>query len=80
MDGSEELVYEEGKPDLTALFWQVRPDGSARRRSPAHHPPGRPCLALSPNNTFDVSPDRRRIAVQAREQSEADIGMIENVR
>ena len=78
--GSEELIYKEGKPDLTALFWSVRPDGSARQRVPLDHPPGRLSWELSPTNTFDVSPDRRRIAVQAREQSEADIGMIENIR
>ncbi|HYV42469.1 MAG TPA: protein kinase [Thermoanaerobaculia bacterium] len=78
--GSEELIYEEGKPDLTALFWSVRPDGSARRRVLLSIRLGGSAWELSPTNIFDVSPDRRRIVIQAREQSEADIGMIENVR
>ena len=78
--GSEELVYAEGKPDRTALFWSVLRDGSGRQRIPLTIRLEGAAWEMSPTSNFDVSADRRRIAVQAGEQSEADIGMIENVR
>jgi Tol biopolymer transport system component/predicted Ser/Thr protein kinase len=78
--GSEELVLEEGKPDLTANFWRIRPDGSDRKLTSLTLSLGGASWEVTPTSNFDVSPDGRRIAIQAREQSEADLGMIENVR
>jgi eukaryotic-like serine/threonine-protein kinase len=78
--GSEELVFAEGKPDLTATFWRIRSDGSERKPTSLTIPLGGASWELAPASNFDVSPDGRRIAIQAREQSEADLGMIENVR
>jgi Tol biopolymer transport system component len=78
--GPEEVVYEEGKPDWTAVFWRVRADGSGREKIPLKISLATMFFQFTPNNTLDVSPDGRRLAVHAMEKQEADIGMIENVR
>jgi serine/threonine protein kinase len=78
--GLDEFVCEEGKSDLTGVFWRVRADGSGREKIPLTISLSVMFYQLFPNSTFDVSPDGRRLAVHAMEQQEADIGMIENVR
>ncbi len=78
--GPDELVCEEGKSDLTGVFWRVRADGSGREKIPLTISLAVMFYQLFPNNTFDVSPDGRRLVVHTMEQQEADIGMIENVR
>jgi Tol biopolymer transport system component len=78
--GADELVCEEGKPDLKGVFWRFRADGSGREKIPLTISLAYMFFQLWPNNTVDVSPDGRRLAVHAMEQQEADIGMIENVR
>ena len=78
--GPDELVCEEGKPDLTGVFWRVRADGSGREKIPFTISLSSTFFQLFPNNAIDVSPDGRRLVVHAMEQQEADIGMIENVR
>ena len=78
--GADELVLTEGKSDLVQVFWRIRADGSERRQLPLSIPLGGFAWEPSPSTNFDISPDGRRLVVQAREQSEADIGLIENVR
>ncbi len=78
--GPDELVCEEGKSDLTGVFWRVRADGSGREKIPLTISLATTFYQLLSNNTFDISPDGRRLAVHMMEQQEADIGMIENVR
>jgi TolB protein len=82
--GPEELVYAEGKPDLRALLWRVRSDGSVRQRIPATIPTAGMYWELipgsGPGNMLDVSAGGRYLALRALEQSGADIGMIEGVR
>jgi hypothetical protein len=80
----DELVFAEGRPDLRALLWRVRADGSRRERIPATLPTAGMYWKLlpgsGPSNVLDLSPDGRFLVFRALEQSEADIGMIENVR
>jgi Tol biopolymer transport system component len=78
--GPNELICEEGKSDLTGAFWRIRADGSGREKIPLTISLATMFYQLFPNNTFDVSPDGRRLVVHTMEQQEADIGMIENVR
>ncbi len=79
--GVGQLFVLEGKPDLNGLLWRVglegsrpeRPSASLQLRRDFYNP-------LLPLLRFDVHPDGRRIVVEALELSEADLGMIENVR
>ncbi len=83
--GASELFVVEGKPDLSAILWRVRLDGS---------PPMQTRTALRLNFAlpdvsapsaanyfrFDVHPDHKRIVVEAFRFQESDISMIENIR
>jgi len=83
--GASELFVVEGKPDLSAILWRVRLDGS---------PPVQTRTALRLNFAlsdvsapsaanyfrFDVHPDHKRIVVEAFRFQESDISMIENIR
>jgi serine/threonine protein kinase/WD40 repeat protein len=83
--GADELYVLEGKPDLTAILWRVRLDGSP----PV---PMRTSLRLrySPQDIgaflatsyarFDIHPDHSRIVIEAFRFQEADISMIENIQ
>ena len=68
----------EGKPDLNGVLWRVRADGSRTRLAAS--------LRLLytywipwPCGRFDAHPDGRRVAVEALEVHDADIGMMENI-
>ena len=83
--GSDEIFVLEGKPDLSAVLWRVRLDGS---------PPVRTGTALQLRLSlpeigveagagyarFNVHPDRKRIIIEAFRFQESDISMIENIR
>jgi Tol biopolymer transport system component len=76
---SGELLVAQGRGDLTASLWRVRPDGSAPTRSitlPTFY-----SYYVQTNwlLMFDVHPGGRRIVAPLLESHEADIGMIENV-
>jgi serine/threonine protein kinase len=86
--GADELIVIEGKPDLHAVVWRVRVDGSPAVRT-------RTVLELrfSPQDVgsitstssksfvrFDVHPDHRRLVIDWLRFQESDISMIENVR
>jgi Tol biopolymer transport system component len=79
--GHGELLVLEGKPDLKGTLWRVEVGGQ-RKAVLAQVP-----LMMShivyqnvPGARFDVHPDGRRIAIEAFEYLESDIGMIDNVR
>jgi Tol biopolymer transport system component len=77
---ADALYVAKPRSDLRASVWRVNPATLARERL-------RPLLSVGYNYWdqemsvwFDVSPDGRRLATQAMEQWEADIGMIEGLR
>ena len=81
--GADELFVVEGKPDLSAILWRVRLDGSPPLRT-------RTLLRLrfepqdvgSPGTSyirFEAHPDHRRIIIEAFRFQEADISLIENI-
>lgn len=83
--GADELFVLEGKPDLSAILWRVRLDGSTPVRT-------RTALRLrfAPQDMgtasgasfarFEVHPDHRRIVTEAFRFQESDISMIDNIR
>jgi len=78
--GAGEVLVLEGKPDLKGVLWRVDANGQRRIVLPEV-----PLLLTHINVTapvvrFDVHPDGRRIAIEALEYFESDIGMIDNVR
>ncbi len=74
-----ELLVAQGRADLTATLWKVRPDGSPPVRTitlPTFYSYYvNPLLMFM----FDVHPDGRRVILPMLESHEADIGMIENL-
>ena len=69
----------QGRSDLRATLWRVRPDGSAPVQSislPTYH-----SFYVQTNwlLMFGVHPDGKRIIVPMLESNEADIGMIEDI-
>jgi len=83
--GVDELFVLEGQPNLSAVLWRVRLDGSPSVRTrttlpPAFDLPDIGSAALQFYFRFDVHPDRRRIIVEAFRFHESDISMIENIR
>jgi hypothetical protein len=83
--GASELFVVEGMPDLRAILWRVRLDGSPPVQTRTSL---RLNLALPDVSTpaaanyfrFDVHPDHKRIVVEAFRFQESDISMIENIR
>src|SRR5262249_24026481 len=75
-----ELIVIAGSPDLKAAVWRVYVDGHPASRTPVVLRISQSYMftALS-GLEFDANPDGRRIVVAAYE-SEADIGLIDNVR
>jgi eukaryotic-like serine/threonine-protein kinase len=76
----ESLVVLEGKPDLKGMLWRVDRDGRKELLLA-----GVPLLVADlnveiPPARFDVSPDGRRLVLEALESFESDIGMIASVR
>jgi eukaryotic-like serine/threonine-protein kinase len=83
--GADELFVVEGKPDLSAVLWRVRLDGSRPVRTPTtlqlrFSLPELGAAAGTGYARFDVHPDRKRIVVEAFRFQESDITMIENIR
>jgi serine/threonine protein kinase len=72
----DEIFFIEGKPDLSAPLWRVRPGGAPERTKTVLRLLQWYWIVPDPPR-FDVHPDRRRIALQTFEWHEADIGMIE---
>ena len=83
--GAEELFVLEGKPNLDAVLWRVRMDGSTPLKTQTKLQ-----LRFSPTDLgtgqgtsfarFDVHPDHKRIVMEASRFEESDISMIENIR
>ena len=59
--GPDELVCEKERLDLTGVFWRVRADGSGREKIPLTISLAAMFYQLFLNNTFDISPDGRRL-------------------
>ncbi len=82
--GSDELFVLEGKPDLSAVLWRVRLDGSPpiRTRTALRLRFSLPELGAAGTGyaRFDVHPDRKRLVTEAFRFQESDITMIENIR
>ena len=83
--GADELFVLEGKPDLSAVLWRVRLDGSppVRMRAPLRlrfAPQDMGASASAAFARFEVHPDHRRIVIEAFRFQESDISMIENIR
>jgi dipeptidyl aminopeptidase/acylaminoacyl peptidase len=83
--GGDELFVVEGKPDLSAVLWRARLEGSppVRTRTALRLRFSLPELGAAAGTgyaRFDVHPDRKRIVVEAYRFQEADISMIENIR
>ena len=80
--GAGEMIVLEGHANLKGTLWRVGLDG--RRAEVLADVPLRLSYVLDQTNAptvrFDVSPDGRRMALEALEFYEADIGMIDNVR
>jgi Tol biopolymer transport system component len=77
--GPDELLILEGKPDLNAILWRVRLDGSPNVKT------GSIRLIYSYwhnvlTTRFDVHPDGSRIVSEALELHQADISLIDNIR
>lgn len=77
--GPDEFLLIEGKPDLKAVLWRVRRDGTLPVRILSVRMLY-PYYAWLPTQRFDIHPDGKRIAIEALELREADIGMIEETR
>jgi Tol biopolymer transport system component len=77
---SGDLLVAQGRSDLSALLWRIRPDGSAPARSITLPTYFTYYVQLNWLLMFDVHPDGRRIIAPLLEAHEADIGMIENVQ
>jgi hypothetical protein len=76
----QDLFVLEGKPNLSGVLWHL---DSAARRTLALSGVGlyKSELEMAVSSVhFDIHPDGRRIAIDALELLEADIGMIDNVR
>jgi len=83
--GSDELFVLEGKPDLNAVLWRVRLDGSSpvRTRTAIQLRFSLPEIgsdAITGYARFAVHPDRKRIVIETFRFQESDISMIENIR
>ena len=74
-----DLLVIEGKPDMHGVLWRIRPDGQRSVALQSVRLVKRPFDFVIVAR-FDVHPDGKRIAVEALEHFEADIGMIDNVR
>jgi Tol biopolymer transport system component len=77
--GANELLILEGKPDLNAILWRARLDGSPLVAA------GSIRLIYSYWHNvlltrFDVHPEGSRIVAEALELHQADLSMIENIR
>jgi hypothetical protein len=77
--GANELLILEGKPDLNAILWRVRLDGSPMLNM------GSIRLIYSYWHSvlltrFDLHPNGRRLVAEALELHQADVSMIENIR
>jgi hypothetical protein len=77
--GSDEFIVAEGSPDLKAVLWRVRRDGTPPVRILSFRMMDPP-YTWNPTARFDIHPDGKRIALEALELREADIGMIEETR
>ena len=77
--GPSELLACEGKPDFVGVLWRVGADGRRSMVLPAFPFYVVPHLQRLPLARFDVHPDGRRLAVEAVEAFEADIGMIDGL-
>jgi hypothetical protein len=79
--GEDELIVVEGKANLKAPVWRVFTNGRGPSRTPIRVPLVYSYLLISFGAAIelDTHPDRRRIVISDM-QSEADIGMIENIR
>ncbi len=78
--GGDELFFVEGKPDLKAWLWRLRLDGTSPERIPGSVQMVFGYATPIPYVSVDVHPDRRRIAIEAAELNQANIGMIENIQ
>jgi eukaryotic-like serine/threonine-protein kinase len=83
--GSKELFVLEGKPDLSAILWRVRLDGSPPIRTRTalrlrFAPQDMGTTVGSSFARFEVYPDHRHIIFEAFRFQESDISMIENIR
>ena len=83
--GADELLILEGKPDLSAVLWRVRLDGSppVRTRTTVRLRFALQDMGAALSSAFarfEVHPDHRRIIVEAFRFQESDISMIENIR
>jgi hypothetical protein len=74
-----ELLVAEGKPDLRAVLSRVRHDGLGRETLRFTLPIGFAYWYHDLYLTIDASPDGRRLALDAPEQMEADIAIIEGL-
>jgi len=78
---NQDLWVLEGKPDLKGRLWRVSHTGSRTLVLPAvplyilHY-----SRHIGPQARFDIHPDHHRIAIDALESLQADIGMIDNVQ
>jgi hypothetical protein len=73
----------EGKPDLNCALWKVGWNGQGLTRTSATIPSIYSYwieLLRDSQNFFDVFPDGRHVAFNAQGVSQANIGMIENIR
>ncbi len=78
-----EIYILEGKPDLNGVLWKVGWNGQGLTRTSTtirmiHSYWSQ--LVRDSQDSFDVSPDGRHVAVNAQGALQANIGMIENVR
>ncbi|HET7840390.1 MAG TPA: protein kinase [Terriglobia bacterium] len=79
----EEIYVLEGKADMIGVLWKVGWNGQDLTRTSLHIPLIYSYWVLpprQPQDHFDVSPDGRRVAFNAQGLSQANIGMLENIR